>query len=77
MARQRNLAALRGRLAALRDLGPVLRQRRRLTSRRRVAWDDIRPFVAGPSWPWTVWRRYRRLRRAVAQPDPPIPPKAR
>ena len=77
MARQRNLAALRGRLAALRDLGPVLRQRRQLTTRRRVAWDDIRPFVAGPSWPWTVWRRYRRLRRAVAQPDPPIPPKAR
>ena len=66
MTRQRNLAALRGRLAGLRGLGPVLRQRRREASRRRVAWSDIRPHVAGPSWPWDVWRRQRRLRQAVA-----------
>lgn len=65
IVRQRNLAALRGRLAGLRALGLVLRQRRREASRRRVAWEDIRPFVAGPSWPWDVWRRQRRLRQAV------------
>ncbi len=73
MARQRNLAALRGRMAALRALGPMLRQRQRMAARRRVAWKDIRPFVAGPSWPWHVWRRYRRLRRAVAPRGPSTP----
>ncbi len=77
MARQRNLAALRGRLAGLRDLGRVLRQRRREAAGRRVAWNDIRPYVAGPSWPWDVWRRYRRLRHAVAPVAPPTTPKAR
>jgi len=66
MARQRNLAALRGRLAGLRSLGPVLRQRKQAAASRRVAWDNVRPFVAGPSWPWDVWRRQRRLRQAVA-----------
>ena len=66
MARQRNLAAVRGRLAGLRSLGPVLRQRKQVAASRRVAWDDVRPFVAGPSWPWDVWRRQRRLRQAVA-----------
>ena len=77
MVRQRNLAALHGRLAGLRDLGRVLRQRRREAARRRVAWGDIRPYVAGPSWPWDVWRRYRRLRHAVAPVAPPTTPKAR
>ena len=66
MARQRNLAALRGRLAGLRSLGPVLRQRKQVAASRRFAWDDIRPFVDSPSWPWAVWRRQRRLRQAVA-----------
>ena len=73
MTRQRNLAALRGRLAGLRALGSVLRQRKRERSRRRVVWDDIRPYVAGPSWPWDVWRRYRQLRRAVAPVSPDTP----
>ncbi len=65
MARQRSLAALRGRLAALRGLRAALRERRRLAAARRVRWRDVRPFVDGPSWPWTLWRRQRRLRRAV------------
>ncbi|MDE2902201.1 MAG: glycosyltransferase family 2 protein [Chloroflexota bacterium] len=77
MARQRNLAALRGRLAGLRSLGPMLRQRKQVAARRRVAWDDLRPFVAGPSRPWDVWRRQRRLRQAVAAGGSPTTPNAR
>lgn len=77
MARQRNLAALRGRLSGLRSLGPVLKQRKQVAARRQVAWDDIRPFVAGPSWPWDVWRRQRRLRQAVAADGSPTTPNAR
>ena len=75
--RQRNLAALRGRLAGLRSLPSVLRQRKQVAARRRVEWDDIRPFVAGPSWPWDVWRRQRRLRQAVAGDGSPTSTKAR
>ncbi len=70
MTRQRSLAALRGRLAGLRSLGEVLKQRKQVAARRRVAWDDIRPYVNGPSWPWDIWRRQRRLRQAVATDDP-------
>lgn len=70
MTRQRSLAALRGRLAGLRSLGPVLKQRKQVAARRTVAWEDIRPYVGGPSWPWDVWRRQRRLRRAVATGRP-------
>lgn len=66
LARQRNLAALRGRLAGFGSLGPVLRQRKQVAACRRVDWEEIRPFVAGPSWPWDVWRRQQRLRQAVA-----------
>ncbi len=70
MTRQRSLAALRGRLAGLRSLGEVLKQRKQVAARRRIAWDDIRPYVNGPSWPWDIWRRQRRLRQAVATDDP-------
>lgn len=70
MTRQRGLAALRGRLAGLRSLGEVLKQRKQVAASRRVAWDDIRPYVNGPSWPWDIWRRQRRLRQAVATDDP-------
>ncbi len=70
MTRQRSLAAVRGRLAGLRALGRVLQQRKQVAARGRVAWDDIRPFVGGPSWPWNVWRRQRRLRQAVATRGP-------
>ena len=77
LARQRNLAALRGRLAGLRSLSRVLRQRKQVAAGRRVAWEDIRPFVAGPSWPWEVWRRQQRLRQAVAGDGSPTSPKAR
>lgn len=77
IVRQRNLAALRGRLAGLRSLGSAIRERKREAARRRVAWGDIRPYVAGPSWPWDVWRRYRRLRRAVAPRGTTITPDAR
>ena len=77
LARQRNLAALRGRLAGLGSLGPMLRQRKQVAASRRVDWEEIRPFVAGPSWPWDVWRRQRRLRQAVATDGSPITPTAR
>lgn len=70
VARQRSLAALHGRLAGLRSLGEVLKQRKQVAASRRVAWDDIRPFVGGPSWPWEVWRRQRRLRQAVGTRGP-------
>ena len=70
LTRQRSLAALRGRLAGMRSLGEVLKQRKQVATHRRVAWDDIRPHVAGPSWPWEVWRRQRRLRQAVGTDDP-------
>ena len=70
LTRQRSLAALRGRLAGLRSLGEVLKQREQLAAHRRVAWDDIRSHVAGPSWPWDVWRRQRRLRQAVGTRGP-------
>ena len=73
IARQRNFAALRGRVAGMRSIGRVLRQRKRETSRRRAAWKDIRPFIAGPSWPWDVWRRQRRLRGVLAARDQSTP----
>jgi hypothetical protein len=77
VARQRNLAAVRGRLAGLRAIGGVLQQRKREATRRRVTWNHIRPHVGGPPWPWEVWLRQRRLRQAVATEGPEATSEAR
>ncbi len=66
LLRQRNLAALRGRLAALAALPRVWRARRRVMAGRRVEWRDIKSRLDPVAPPWTVWRRYRRLRRVLA-----------
>ena len=71
IVRQRNLAALRGRLAALAALPRLRRARRRVMAGRRVEWRDIKSHLDPVAPPWTVWRRYRRLRRTLAlRPSP-------
>lgn len=58
---QGQTAALRGRLDALADLGPVLRQRRAIQARRTAAWPEIAGALAPLDPPWAVLRRYRHL----------------
>ena len=69
MLRQRSLAALRGRLAAIRSIGLAMRARRHISDTRQSAWRDLRPFIENPSWPWTIWRRQQRLRQAHKSPS--------
>ncbi|MBM4437467.1 MAG: glycosyltransferase family 2 protein, partial [Actinobacteria bacterium] len=63
--RQRSLAALQGRLAALRELPRVARARRAARAQRRVRWDDIRTRLAPIAPPWGVWARQRALRATL------------
>ncbi len=74
IARQRSLAALRGRLAGIRSIGPALRKRRHVSSARKCSWKDLKPFVEKPSWPWTIWRRQQRLRLTQKSGKIPRPP---
>ena len=62
MLRQRSLAALHGRIAGIRSIGLALQKRRRVSGTRKSTWQDLRPLVENPSWPWTLWRRQQRLR---------------
>ena len=58
---QGQTAALRGRIDALADLGPVLIQRRAIQARRTAAWSEIAATLAPLDPPWAVLRRYRHL----------------
>ncbi len=58
---QGQTAALWGRIAALRQLGPMLRSRRIIQQRRRASWATLRSCMSGPASPWAVARRYRHL----------------
>ena len=71
MLRQRSLIALHARIVGLRRIAPALKARRQIGASRRVSWNDIKPFVEGPSWPWKLWTRQRRIRRATSRPDQP------
>ena len=66
VCRQRSLAAVRGRLAGLAGLPSVWRARRAVMRNRRAGWADIRPRLDPIAAPWSVWRRYRRLRQVLA-----------
>ena len=61
LAWQGQTAAFSGRLDALRGLGPVLRQRRRVQGRRRASWREIAAVLSPMEPPWAVPRRYRHL----------------
>jgi GT2 family glycosyltransferase len=70
---QGQTAALRGRIDALADLGPVLRQRRVIQARRSATWHEIAGTLAPLDPPWAVLRRYRHLtgrRGPTATPGP-------
>lgn len=66
-------AAMWGRVEALRGLGPVLTQRRRVQARRTAAWRDLAAVMAPVEPPWGVWRRYRHLEpgKRVTRPGSP------
>lgn len=58
---QGQTAAARGRLEALANLGEPKRRRRRIQSRRTVAWPELRASMSPLETPWAVLRRYRHL----------------
>ena len=67
--RQRSLVALRARISGLLHIAPALKARKAIGSARRISWHEMQPFVHGPTWPWRLWNRQRRLRRATSGSD--------
>ncbi len=67
--RQRSLVALRARISGLLHIAPALKARKEIGSARRISWHEMQPFVHGPTWPWRLWNRQRRLRRATSGSD--------
>ncbi|MBI3971364.1 MAG: glycosyltransferase family 2 protein [Chloroflexi bacterium] len=67
---RRDLSPLRGRLAALYGLGPILAERRRLHRRYPDGWQRTRRWLQPVEPPLTVFRRYQRLRSVLASPSP-------
>ena len=72
--RQRNLAAVRGRLAGLRRLPEFRRSRAHVAaasgsetadSPRAATWSELRAVMEPLRSPLAIWRRHRRLRRAL------------
>jgi hypothetical protein len=59
-------SALRGRLEALRHLGPALRKRRVIQARRTTGWRQLRRQMAPLEPPWALLRRYSHLHPAPA-----------
>lgn len=60
LARRRDAALIRGRLAGLRGLGPMLEKRRTIQARWRNT-DNWVPFMEPMEAPWRVSRRYEHL----------------
>lgn len=68
---QRNLSALRGRLAGWRRASSALRKRRLLHSRARRSAAEVAQWLAPAATPWAVARRYRHLNSPAAGPPEP------
>lgn len=69
VARQRNLSAVRGRLAGWASLGRAWRERRATQKRVRVAASEIFALLEPVDWPWRVQqRRYGHLGPRAAGP---------
>jgi|DewCreStandDraft_1066081.scaffolds.fasta_scaffold00108_99 GT2 family glycosyltransferase len=67
---RRDPSPLVGRLAALRGLGPVLAERRRVQRLRRISWRDFCSYLEALEPPHTLFRRYRVTRTIAAGRDP-------
>jgi GT2 family glycosyltransferase len=67
---KRDPSPLAGRLAALRGLGPMLEERRRMQRMRRISWQEFAGLLAPLEPPRTLFRRYRVTREIAAGRDP-------
>jgi GT2 family glycosyltransferase len=65
VATKRDLSPIRGRIAALRGLRPVLDDRRRLHARYPGGWERTKRWLQPVEPPWAVFLRYHRLRQAL------------
>ena len=68
MATKRDLSPLLGRLAALRQLWPILVERRRLQARYPHGWERTGHWLQPLASPLAVFGRYRRLRHVLQAP---------
>lgn len=66
MLTKRDHSPLSGRLAALRHLGPILAERRRLHDRYPGGWERTSAWMEPLKPPLAVFQRYQRLRRVLA-----------
>lgn len=89
--RQRSLAAVRGRLAGVRHLPEIWRSRAHIAPARRAplatagsesagprstaTWSELRGVMEPLRSPLAIWRRHRRLRRALHPKPEPSPPR--
>ena len=67
---RRDPSILLGRLAALRELGAALSERRAIQRSRRVEWSELSETMDGLYSPWALFRRYSRLRSVLARRSP-------
>lgn len=65
MWKTRDLSPLRGRLAALAGLGPILRDRRAVQSRRRISHHRLMHWMEPLQAPHRLFARYARVRRML------------
>jgi hypothetical protein len=70
---KRDLSPIRGRIAALRGLGPILRERRALHSRYPDGWARTREWMEPLKPPLEVFRRYRHLGSILSRRGPRTP----
>jgi GT2 family glycosyltransferase len=66
MVTKRDLSPLRGRIAALRGLGPILEERRRLHARYPGGWERTAHWMQPVDSPIKTFGRYQRLRETLA-----------
>ena len=66
VATRRDFAGVRGRLAALRNLGPILADRRRLHETYPDGWARTREWMEPVASPADTFARYARLRKILA-----------
>ena len=64
---RRDPSILLGRLAAFRELRKTLSGRRAIQRSRRVGWSELSETMDGFYSPWTLFRRYSRLRSVLAR----------
>ena len=83
IARQRSLAAVRGRLAGVRRLPEIWASRAHLAPPRgtplsasgAATWSELREIMEPLRSPLAIWRRHRRLRRALRPMSEPTAPR--